>query len=131
MTETWLNSILTGIAAGSLLPSAYFAALDCDAALDARDQDADFDGAWSRLSKEVDRRWDESIVPEDHRRLAEDIRRESFLTVSRATTQHDIASYVSDDFDLIVRSRLVNLNDPFLERLWTMYEHGQFPHPHG
>ncbi len=43
--------------------------------------------------------------------LSEDIRRESFLTVSRATTQHEIASYVSDDFDIIIRGSIL---------AWTM-----------
>jgi hypothetical protein len=36
---------------------------------------------------------------------------------------------VSDDLDLIMRSRLVGLQDPFLDRLWREYEQGEFPAP--
>jgi hypothetical protein len=124
----WLTTILQRIAEGSLLPPASFAELDCDAALDARDQE-DFDSRWVQLSDEIDRRWTTATVPEDLYALAEDIRRESFLAVSRATTQHEIASYVSDDFELIVRGRLLGLTDPLLDELWGAYDEGTFPRP--
>jgi hypothetical protein len=61
--------------------------------------------------------------------LVEDIRRESFLAVSRATGQHEIASYVSDDFDLIVRASLIGMTEPLLDRMWEVYERGEFPVP--
>ena len=37
--QEWLKIILPQIAAGALLPPTFFAALDCDAALNARDSD--------------------------------------------------------------------------------------------
>jgi hypothetical protein len=61
--------------------------------------------------------------------LAEDIRRESFLAVSRATTQHEIASYVSDDFDLIVKAAILGLDDPFLSTMWDAYARNEIPAP--
>jgi hypothetical protein len=129
IVEKWLNSILQRIADGSLLPVAYFAELDRDSALDARDRDSEFDASWVRLFEEVEHRWVSATVAEDLRALAEDIRRESFLAVSRATEQHEIASYVSDDFDLIVRGRLAGLSDPLLDQLWHAYDQGRFPSP--
>jgi hypothetical protein len=124
----WLTSVLSRIADGTLLPAAYYSRLDCDAALDARDG-AGFDAEWVRQSKEVERRWAEAEVSAEARALGEDIRRESFLAVSRATQQHEIASYVSDDFDLIVRGRLVGAAGGFLSQLWSVYERGEFPRP--
>jgi hypothetical protein len=127
--EKWLASILSRISGGELLPTAYFSELDCDAALDARDGDSGFEAAWVRLYKQIERRWNEATISESLRSVAEDIRRESFLAVSRATRQHEIASYVSDDFQIIVRGRLVGETDLFLEQLWCVYERGKFPSP--
>ena len=127
--EEWLNSILRRIAEGSLLPAAYFAELDLDAALDSRDRDGTFDASWVRLSEAIACRWAGAAVPETLRALAEDIRRESFQAVSRATGQHEIASYVSDDLDLVVRGRLVGLGEPLLDQLWHVYDVGKFPSP--
>jgi predicted membrane-bound mannosyltransferase len=62
------------------------------------------------------------------RELVGVIRRESFLAVSRATRQHEIASYVSDDLDLIVRARLVGASSGFIGELWEAYDRGEFPH---
>ena len=123
----WLNSILLRINDGSLLPAAYFVGLDCDAALDSRDGAKDFEAAFIRVSDEVEPRWKASDVAEPLRSLAEDIRRESFLVVSRAAGQHEIASYVSDDFDLIVRARLIGMSNPLLDQLWNAYDGGTFP----
>jgi hypothetical protein len=127
--DEWLNLILRRIAEGSLLPATYFAELDCDAALDCRDRDEAFDASWVRLYEEVQRRWARASVAVNLRTLAEAIRQESFLAVSRATGQHEIASYVSDDFDLVVRGRLVGLADPLLDQLWRVYDEGKFPRP--
>lgn len=125
----WLEFVRARIADGTLLPAEYYARLDCDAALDARDTDADFDAAWGRHSAEVDQRWAAVSAPAAVQTLVEDIRRESFLAVSRATGQHEIAGYVADDLDLIVRGRLVDLKAEFLEKLWSAYERGEFPRP--
>jgi hypothetical protein len=49
----WLTSVLLRIAGGTRLPASYYGQLDCDAALDARDSDGEFDGEWVRQSEEV------------------------------------------------------------------------------
>jgi hypothetical protein len=126
--EEWLNSVLARIRDGTLLPEPYYVRLDCDAALKARD-DHEFDAEWVRHLDEIDRLWASAAVTAEARALAEDIRRESFLAVSSASQQHEIASYVSDDFDLIVRSRLVGARARFLDQLWDVYDRGEFPRP--
>jgi hypothetical protein len=125
----WLKSVLSRIKDGTLLPAAHYGELDCDAALDARDSDAEFDSEWVRLSDEIEGRWGVATIAAEAEALAEDIRKESFLAVSRATQQHEIASYVSDDFELIVRGRLLGMEGSFLRQLWAVYERGDFPRP--
>jgi hypothetical protein len=110
-----------------LLPPAYFASLDCNAVLDARDEDPSFEGEWLRLLTEIDRCWPAADLLEELRSLLEDIRRESFFSVSRSTGQHEIASYVSDDFDVLTRGRLLGIVAPLLAEMWTVYERGEFP----
>jgi hypothetical protein len=126
--EQWLKSVLARIADGSLLPAEYYGELDCDAALDAR-HDPPFDAAWVQQSDEVEPLWAAAALSADAQELAEEIRREAFLAVSRATGQHEIASYVSDDFELVVHGRLAGVDSSFLNQLWAAYERGQFPMP--
>lgn len=125
----WLNSVRSRIADGTLLPAAYYRQLDCDAALDVRDSDGVFAAEWVREFEQVGRRWVAATVAVEARWAVEDIRKESFLAVSGATHQHEIASYVSDDFDLIVRGRLVGMDSGLLGQLWAVYERGEFPIP--
>jgi hypothetical protein len=127
--EERLNSILTRIMEGTLLPAGYFADLDCDAALDLRDRESDFDASWIRLFNQIESHWPTATIDDNLRKLAEEIREKSFLAVSRATSQHEIASYVSDDFDILVRGELLGLDDPLLEQLWRVYDDGKFPSP--
>lgn len=55
--DDWLDTILSRIDDGTLLPAAYYARLDCDAALDARDSDAAFEAEWLRQFEEVEQHW--------------------------------------------------------------------------
>jgi hypothetical protein len=68
-------------------------------------------------------------VASDLAKLAEDIRRESFLVVSRGTAQHEIASYVSDEFDIITRGKILGIEDDFLTGLWDAYSRDAIPKP--
>ncbi len=126
--KEWLELVLAQISDGSLLPAAYYGGLNCGAALDARDGKA-FAAEWIAQFEAVKGRWATAEVTDEVRALAEDVRRQAFLVVSRATRQHEIASYVSDDLDLIVRARLVGLRSSLSDRLWEVYQRGEFPVP--
>jgi hypothetical protein len=129
IVKKWLNKIAADIASGKLVPAKYFQELDCDACLDARDKDEHFDAEWARINQAIEENWDETKVDGELFQIAEDIRRESFLAVSRATKQHEIASYVSDDFDLIVRAKFLGVKEKLLIQMWAVYERGAFPYP--
>lgn len=127
--EKWLIKIAGDVASGKLLPVGYFQQLDCDACLDARDKDESFEAEWTRIDQAIEKHWAAAEVDDQLFQLAEVIRRESFLAVSRATKQHEIASYVSDDFALIVRAKLLGMKESLLAKLWAAYESGKFPYP--
>jgi hypothetical protein len=125
----WLDSIILRIKEGSLLPAKYYAELDIDAALNARDTNEQFSAAWNKLYHQVDVLWRNAEARTALQTSVEAVRRESFIRVSQHTHQHEIASYVSDDLDLIARAKVVGVTDPFLEQLWNIYKKGEFPAP--
>ncbi len=121
--------ILERIKDGTLLPPDVIGSLDHDDILDRRDGDPEFETQWTRVYKEIEARWPTANVDDGVASLADDVRRESFLAVSRATSQHEIASYVSDDFDLITRGSILGVNDAFLKNLWETYHRNEIPTP--
>jgi hypothetical protein len=125
--ELWLRSILSRIRSGELLLADHFSRLDCSAVLNARDHNPAFEANWVRLFNEVRQLASEHEVTEIQRGLVDDIRRESFAVVSHATRQHEIASYVSDDFDLMIRARILGIDDGLLHQMWEVYMRGEFP----
>lgn len=126
--EEWLRKVLADILDGRLLRPDYFKHLFGEEAMSARDEDDAFNLALAGIGGQIEARWSQANVGE-LRQLLEDIRRESFMAVSGATEQGAISSYVSDDFDLIVRGRLLGLSSPLLDELWAVYERGEFPVP--
>ena len=127
--QAWLTDILQRIHAGELLSTDYYTSLDCDAAVEARENSQEFDVAWMQAFTAVNQSWKDAPLEPKLVQLVDDIRREGFLAVSRATKQHEIASYVSDDLELIIKSKLLGLNNPLVDHLWHDYEHNRFPTP--
>src|SRR5262245_18529932 len=80
-----LRHLAAEIAGATLLSAASFRMLDCDAALESRDQDAAFEGHWLRLLAEVDRRWSASAVDAEVHGLVEDRVQSRFCSRSRLT----------------------------------------------
>ncbi|WP_160148280.1 hypothetical protein [Rubripirellula obstinata] len=124
-----LPLLLDRIRTGDLLSRESLSGLDPDAVLDARDANEAFDTSWTDSHRKVNAAWDSASIADDDLKLAEAIRRDSFIAASNATTQHEIASYISDDFDLIARSSLLGLRDTFIESLWLAYDSHSVPMP--
>ena len=112
-----------------VLSEQILSAYDWDDLLDARDGDEEFEAQWLRVNAEVDSLLPTLSVDDELRLLAEDIRRESFLAVSKATSQHELASYVSDDFGLIAGAVMAGYDDPWLNGLWMAYKGQSLPRP--
>src|SRR5262249_18397892 len=111
--------LLMQIRDGTFVRAAYFSQLDCDKALDARDGDPEFEACWLSAFEELENRWPSGDVSDSERAIALEIQHEGFLQVSRSTAQHEIASYVADDLDLLVRAKLIGLQSEFLDELWA------------
>ena len=117
------------IAEQQVLPEQLLSASDCDELLNARDGDEDFEAHWLKAHAEINSRVGIVKVDDELHRLAEDIRKESFLAVSRATGQHELASYVSDDFGLIAAAVMADYEDPWVNGLWMAYKNRGLPKP--
>ncbi len=128
MTQ-FIDKILEGIETGSLLPASYYATLDVELALNARDNHPTFGIEWSNLFKSIEDAWECSAQPEPTKTKLYNIQKSSFLLVSKATSQSELASYVSDDLDLITKASILGVSHHFLESLWNSYESGKFPYP--
>ena len=121
--------ILAAIQRGSLLGPATFDGVDCDAVLAAIDASPEYEAEWMRLQDLVDGAWERAAPSETVRDLAKRIHKHVFFAVKQASHEHDIAAWVADDLDLIVRGRIAGVTDSFLERLWATYENDSLPSP--
>jgi hypothetical protein len=122
-----LDSILAGIQSHAFVRPDYYSSLDCDDAVDQRDSHELFDSDWLEAYDATKTGW--SNVPSDIRAQVDEIRKQSFLVVSAATQQHEIAGYVSDDFDLICRCKILGIEHPIVQYLRHSYQGGTFPLP--
>jgi hypothetical protein len=97
-----------------LLPAALFTNLDFNAVLDARDSDPQFENDWLQSRDILNSTWEAVHPSAELAQKVEEVQRESFLITSRATVQHELASYVSDDFLLIARASALSAMPPFV-----------------
>lgn len=102
------------------------ASTDWDDILDQRDR-PEFESFWMRCFDKIETEWNAREVPPESAALVGNLRRDAFLSVSRATNNHEIAAYVSDDFDLIGRGLILGSNLEGCEKLWNSYQQGQIP----
>ena len=125
------TKLLAEIENGSIPLADIFSMADCDTLLDKRDSDPSFDVTYREV-------WDRNAKLKFilNSEATESIRQRSFLTVSNATEQHEIASYVSDDFELIaweshaaVDNEIPKSGSQFIEWLYSQYKSRNFPCP--
>lgn len=98
-----------------------------DAMLDLHDQKA-FDAEWVRVDKGVKQHEAKQQLSEEDKNAIDELREATFKKTYQVTGNGELASYVSDDFDLIARALLVDYNDIWLDALWAQYQTGNFPH---
>ncbi|WP_417763050.1 hypothetical protein [Shewanella sp.] len=119
-----LAELQQAIAAGEMLNAALFEQHNLDALLDQRDS-APFDTAWMASFNTISRQWQSADLASD---AIDALRQESFLASSRHTQQHEIASYVSDDFELIGKMLLLGATEPFVQHLLSQYQQNCIPY---
>lgn len=121
-----LKRLLDEITSGELILARTFVRDDLEQILDRRDEGA-FEKPWLACSERITSAWEQAEPAEDVKGLMDEVRKQSFLVVSRATHQHEIASYVSDDFELIAKSIALGLGDAYAEALLATYRAGGIP----
>jgi hypothetical protein len=125
----WLKIFITQIQSGTLLSNSMFESIDLDQALDRRDN-TEFAQTWVTVHASIESDWNEKDLSKKWDSEINKLRKLVFLTTSRATYQHEIASYVSDDFELIAKAKITNSNNVFIQWLLAQYTNGVFPY-HG
>ncbi|VWD63438.1 hypothetical protein BLA50215_07711 [Burkholderia lata] len=97
--------------------------LDCDQALDCRDAEA-FDAQWMASFDEID--GDPGTAVD--RPAVDALTEKAFKLAFGASGNAGVAACVSDDIELIARSRLSGCADGWPTRsLWNAYGSGRFP----
>lgn len=117
-----LTLLLKKINEGKIISSEMFSKMDIDELLDLRDE-SEFDSEWMRVFNQIE---DSSYSGAD-KQIIDDIRKESYLKAYEASNSSEIASCVSDDFDLIARAYVLSANDCWLNSIMLIYASNIFP----
>lgn len=121
-----LVALLQAIQKTPFFPPEYYAHLDEATVLNQRDA-APFDTHWVAAFNEIESAWQAFKADQSTKNLVQNLRKHSFMAVSRATQQSEIAGYVADDMELIAKAQLLGMQSPFVACLWQVYLAGQFP----
>ena len=126
-----LQELLNEIETGAIPLQNALRSADCDELLDLRDSTPSFDKTYLDSFAKIDDL--RSSLPDDP---SEMICKQAFVFVSIATNHHEIASYASDDFELIAWAshcqsdpNYGNFNFEFAQWLLSEYRAGRFPVP--
>ncbi len=122
-----VDTILVQLRTRQLLPESSFAAVDYDAVLAARDADGEFERDWLQALEALTSRWAAAVPAAASVVAVEMVRHEAFRATSRATAQHELASYVSDDFELIALASALGVSLQLVDGMWGAYAAGTFP----
>lgn len=117
-----LTLLLEKINEGKIISSEMFNKIDIDALLDLRDE-PEFDAEWMRVFNQIE----ELSYSEADKQIIDNIRKESYIKAYQASNSSEIASCVSDDFDLIARAYVLSINDCWLNSVMLIYASNIFP----
>lgn len=117
-----LNSLLKKITEGKIISNDMFDENNIDELLDMRDE-PQFDSEWMRVYNQLEK----TTCSETDKQIIDKIRKESYLKAYEAANSSDIASCVSDDFDLLSRAYALSINDYWLSSVILEYVRNKFP----
>ncbi len=124
-----IDSLIAAIEEGRLLNADAASTIDADALLDDRDSDQSFEAEWLRVQRQIEELWEATATVAADAEAVDSLRKAAFLAVSRATEQHELAGYVSDDFELIAKAVSLGCNDAWLNGLFMTYKTGGIGRP--
>lgn len=117
-----LNKLEEKIKNNDIINVSFFVNCDVDELLDLRDSD-EFDSEWMRvynILSEID-------IGDFQKQLIDSIREKSYLQAYNLLDSSDIASCVSDDFEIICKACISSYDDKWLNSLIVSYAKNKFP----
>ncbi|MBQ7231872.1 MAG: hypothetical protein IJX07_01390 [Bacillales bacterium] len=117
-----LNNLLIEVESNRVIRVSLFENCDLEELLDIRD-DEEFDSEWMRVYDALN----EFEIGDFEKKKIDNIREKSFLKSYNLSGLGDIASCVSDDFEIICKAYLTNYNDMWVNSLIMSYVNGKFP----
>lgn len=117
-----LNKLKEKIKNNDIINMSFFADCDVDELLDLRDDD-EFDSEWMRVYNILN----QINIEDSEKQIIDSIREKSFLRVYNLSESSDIASCVSDDFEIICKACISGYDDKWLNSLIMSYAKNKFP----
>lgn len=117
-----VNLLLKNIKKGKIINNRIFYNCDFDELLDLRDEEC-FDSEWMRVYNLLNN----MVVDKSYYQIIDEIRKETYLRAYKESNSSDIASCVSDDFELIVKAYILNVDDQWLNSIIMLYAKSIFP----
>ena len=117
-----LNLLLNKVKSKKIITPDMFIDKDIFKLLDLRDEIA-FDSAWMTAFYKVEGQ----CVAEEIKSIIDKIRECSFLCAYDASNSDEIASCVSDDFELLTKCYILGVNDFWLNSVILSYSNHIFP----
>lgn len=103
-----------------------FTAIDIDNLLDNRDRDP-FDSEWMRVYREIEAIKKEKTYTDEDKNYVSNVREKAFMKIYHLSGHGELAEYVSDDFGLIMDSRILKYSDVWLDKLISSYKNASIP----
>lgn len=99
---------------------------DFDDLLDARDA-SEFASPWTTVYNAASKSYTESNSLQSEKVRIDKVREHIYKRVYNRTEVSDLASYISDDFDLILKCLLTGTENSWVNALWLSYKGGEVP----
>ena len=117
-----LDKLKEKIKNNEIIYMSFFADCNVDELLDLRDDD-EFDSEWMRVYNVLN----EINIGVSEKQTIDSIREKSFLRAYNLLESSDIASCVSDDFEIICKAYISGYDDEWLNSLIVSYAKNKFP----
>ncbi len=100
----------------------YLSNIDIDETLNLRDE-KEFDSEWIRIYELTQK----NLIDEENQKIIDEIRENSFRSIYDRTSSAELASYVSDDFELVCKAYVMKIEDAWLASLFYEYINRRIP----
>ncbi len=118
-----LHKLLEKIKNNCIITKELFDNYNLDDVLNLRNNDI-FDSKWIELYNSLEK----LEISNDNLKLIDEIRKEVFIKSCNISEDSEIASYISDDFELICKAYIFNINNNWLNSIIYLYANNIIPY---